>query len=223
MTLPAAPCRPACPRGALRDALLAYARAQADAGQLDSMSLRAAARALGVSSGAVYRHFEDRDQLLKAVAHQGFQEIGARLGAICPDAHPAQAPAQAVARAFALGRAFVGFAAANPGLWRTMFGRAGSSCACDGPAERATCCTLRDCCLRNARELHRLGAIPAAPTEADIRFLWNAVHGAADLAQSGLDQGRCGAREIADQTTERALRALGAPLALIAEGRDAPA
>ena len=53
----------------------------------------------------------------------------------------------------------------------------------------------------------------------DIRFMWSAIHGAADLLQSGMRLDDTSRHEVADQTTLRSLRAMGCSEALIAEGR----
>ncbi|MSU91348.1 TetR family transcriptional regulator [Rhodobacteraceae bacterium 2CG4] len=207
-------------RGDLRDALVGYARAETDAGRIACMSLRAAARDLGVSSGAVYRHFDDKDALLKAVAHQGFQEMRAEFIAIRPEGCAASSAALAAARAFSMGRAFVRFAHGNPALWRMMFGRIGLLCQADHRAEVGDMrYTILDCTQENIRDLYRLGAIPEPPTVEDTRFMWAAIHGAADLTQCRLQAGDCCLHEIADQTTDRSLRALGCDRAVIGDGR----
>ena len=209
-------------RGDLRDALLAYARQAADVGSIDQMSLRAAARDLGVSSGAVYRHFADKDALLKAVAHQGFEELRAIFFAIRAEGAEATSPEEAIARAFHMGRAFVDFAYDNPTLWRMMFGRIGLMCREDHKADPEIMrYTILDCSAQNCRDLHRMGGLPDAPEIEDIRFVWSAIHGAADLAQSGLRLDGDGRETVAEQTTERSLRALGCPQALIVKGRRA--
>jgi AcrR family transcriptional regulator len=209
-------------RGDLRDALVAYARCETDAGRIDAMSLRGAARDLGVSSGAVYRHFADKDALLCAIAWQGFIELRALFTAIRPQGAAAPSPEVAVGRAYAMGRAFVGFANRNPTLWRMMMGRIGVMCRDRLMADpELSGYTLLDCSGENCRDLWRLGAIPDEPDIEDIRFMWAAAHGAADLLQSGLreDAGCCGADDLADQTTERSLRALGCPRDLVRAGR----
>ncbi|NNU79573.1 TetR/AcrR family transcriptional regulator [Halovulum dunhuangense] len=207
-------------RGDLRDALLAYARRAADAGEIATMSLRAAARDLGVSSGAVYRHFDDRDQLLKAVVQQGFDEMRALFVAIRPEAGTAPSAVEAVARAFRMGRAFVDFAEANPTLWRMMFGRIGCLCREDKMGNPdAMRYTILDCVRENCLDIHRRGGLPGQPDMDDIRFMWSAIHGAADLMQSGARLDVVSRTEVADQTTLRSLRAMGCPEPVLTEGR----
>ena len=210
-------------RGDLRDALVAYAREQTDCGCIDGMSLRAAARELGVSSGAVYRHFEDKDALLRAIAHQGFMEMREMFFAIRAEGQIASAAEEAIARAFQFGRSFVRFAHQNPTLWRMMFGRIGVMCREDHMKDpELTRYTLLDAVLENMRDLYRQGGLPTEPDLCDIRFIWSAIHGAADLAQSGARLDGAEMDTVADQTTERSLRALGCTQDLIARGMPPP-
>lgn len=206
-------------RGDLRNALVAYARTETDAGRIDAMSLRAAARDLGVSSGAVYRHFADKDDLLKEVAFQGFIEMRQRYFEIRPEGDEAPTAEEAVRRTFRMGRTFVDFADENRTLWRMMFGRIGVMCRCDKVDAELMRYTVLDCTLENLRDLHRLGGIPDEPVIEDVRYMWSAIHGAADLTQSGIRLDTCSMTEVADQTTERSLRALGCERDLIARGR----
>ena len=53
---------------------------------VEGFSLRQAATALGVAPSAVYRHFADKSELLSALAHDGFQAMGAyRMGQLAGD------------------------------------------------------------------------------------------------------------------------------------------
>ena len=62
--------------GNLKEALLAAAvEAIAESGPR-GFTLREAARRAGVSHNAPYRHFRDRDDLLAAVAADGFDRLG---------------------------------------------------------------------------------------------------------------------------------------------------
>ncbi len=78
-------------------------------------SLRAVARAAGVSAMAPYRHFEDKAALLAAVADRGFAMLG-------DDLAQADACADAAEALFAQGVAFTCFARRRPALFRLMFG-----------------------------------------------------------------------------------------------------
>ena len=77
------------------------------------ISLREVARQLGVSSGAPYHHFEDRDALFAAVALDGWRHLGASL------AEPIDGTAEERLRAAA--GAYLGFALGNPEHYRVMF------------------------------------------------------------------------------------------------------
>ena len=86
-------------------------------GDGSGFSLREAARAVGVTVNASYRHFASKDALMSAIAAEGFRrfalmlEQGARSGS---DAH---------SRLFGAGRAYVRFARQHPALFRLMFSR----------------------------------------------------------------------------------------------------
>src|SRR5215510_14783128 len=58
--------------GDLRRALLDATLELVDRYGPQGFTLRAAARAAGVTPGATYHHFEDKDALLAAVAEEGF-------------------------------------------------------------------------------------------------------------------------------------------------------
>jgi AcrR family transcriptional regulator len=81
-------------------------------------SLRAVAAAVGVDPAAVYRHFADKADLLRAVAMVGHESLAeamtARLEGVVDPGE----------RFKALGEAYVRFALAEPGLFRVMFGPA---------------------------------------------------------------------------------------------------
>lgn len=62
--------------GDLRAALLDRAEALLEKGGIESLSLRDAARDLGVSHAAPYRHFPGKIDLLYALAERGFTALG---------------------------------------------------------------------------------------------------------------------------------------------------
>lgn len=98
--------------GNLGPALIAAARDLLDADGPGAVSLREAARRVGVSATATYRHFIDKDHLLAAVAAEGYREFAVRLGAV-------DAGEDGFSR---MGAAYIEFALEHPGLFRLMFG-----------------------------------------------------------------------------------------------------
>jgi len=79
-------------------------------------TLKEAATLAGVSVAAPYRHFDDREDLIAALAADGYGLLDAFL---C-DAAVGHAPSRAMVES--LGRAYVRFASENPALYRVMFG-----------------------------------------------------------------------------------------------------
>lgn len=84
---------------------------------LDALSLREVARRAGVSPAAPYHHFATREQLLGALAVDGF----ALLAQAMQTARDAAAAAGAIDRLRAIGEAYVRFAVAHPAHFRLMF------------------------------------------------------------------------------------------------------
>lgn len=60
--------------GDLRNALVASAVRLIETSGTSSFSLREAAREVGVSANAAYRHFDDKSALMTAVAAFGFRQ-----------------------------------------------------------------------------------------------------------------------------------------------------
>ena len=97
----------------LRKTLIAAALRILEAERVEP-SLRAVARAAGVSPMAPYRHFADKAGLLGAVASHGFEIL--RNALIVADDQPDDREAL-----FAQGMAFIDFARTNPALFRLMY------------------------------------------------------------------------------------------------------
>ena len=102
--------------GALRAALLGAAEAILDRDGISSLTLRAAAREAGVSHAAPTHHFGDITGLLTELAASGFVRFRAIL-----QAEVAAAPPDPESRLIALGRGYIAFARAYPGLFQLMF------------------------------------------------------------------------------------------------------
>src|SRR5262249_22181936 len=110
------------PRGAVRDGLIAAGLELARAGGPDAVVLREATQMVGVVPNAAYRHFAARDELLAAVAAAAMRELAARIAAgVARVRGRCGVPAAARRRLRAIGRAYLEFAAEEPGLFATAF------------------------------------------------------------------------------------------------------
>ncbi len=186
MATRSAPRKDAYHHGDLRNALLAAALKLVARHGVERFSLREAARAVGVSPAAAYRHFEDRSALLRALAHQGLAQLATEMEAALAAAHGQPAsPARAVDELVEIGQAYVEFAVTHPAHFRVMFGP-----WCDLGDELAPELLPRgrdpyQLLVDTLDGLVRAGAIgPAARGGADIAA-WSAVHGLASLLIEG--------------------------------------
>lgn len=103
--------------GDLRNALIDAAVVILNKQGVEALSLRAIARAVGVSQTAPYRHFGSRDDLIAAVAQDGFTRLAQALREAAK-----QAGSDARERVIQQGCAYALFALAHPGHFRVMFG-----------------------------------------------------------------------------------------------------
>ena len=103
--------------GNLREALVSAGLALLDEGGSAEPSLRELARQVGVSANAAYRHFENKEALLAAMAAEGFRRLAAvQAEAVMQRQNPKEGFLES-------GRAYVTFARQHPALFRLMFGR----------------------------------------------------------------------------------------------------
>ena len=110
--------------GNLPTALAAAAARLAREGGPEAVVLREAARQVGVSPTAAYRHFANHDDLLHAVKAEAMGCLAARMEAeISAGPQLADPVAEALRRFRATGMGYLRFALAEPGLFRTGFCR----------------------------------------------------------------------------------------------------
>ncbi|MGW3667486.1 TetR/AcrR family transcriptional regulator [Streptomyces sp. NPDC005141] len=110
--------------GDLRNALIEAAVELATEGGPERVVLREAARSVGVSPTAAYRHFEGQGELLEEVKIHGQQALAASMSEAVRALPAADDPGEeAVRRTEAIGRGYVRFAIEHPGLYRTAFCR----------------------------------------------------------------------------------------------------
>jgi AcrR family transcriptional regulator len=172
--------------GDLRNALVVSAVRLIETSGTSSFSLREAAREVGVSANAAYRHFEDKSALMTAVAAFGFRQLATQMVTAMDGAAGGRATGPAsVARFKAVGRAYVEFAVAHPELFRVMFGECGAECRKAEPGDDAT----EDPWSLLGQSLDALvadGLLAAERRPGAELKAWSVVHGFASLALDGL-------------------------------------
>lgn len=141
------------------------------------MVLREATRKVGVAPNAAYRHFADRDALMDAVAAVALRRLAsameARIASL-PDMDPGLRAAFSLGE---VGRAYVEFAVAEPGLFRTAFAAHGIV-SIEGRSPFDVLQATLDRCLAT-------GILPRAKRPGAETFCWSTVHGFAELHVGG--------------------------------------
>jgi AcrR family transcriptional regulator len=173
--------------GDLPNALADAATDLARQGGPEAVVLREAARRVGVSAAAAYRHYVGHGELLQAVKRRALEALADAMQDGLDRGEPLADPAQDALRRFRnLGLAYVEFALANPGLFHTAFCRSDT-----GHAQR------RDVTARieasrpyqilsvSLDELVASGLLDEARRPVTPIAFWAAVHGLATLLVDG--------------------------------------
>ena len=162
--------------GDLHEALvIAGVEAARNAGP-SAISIRLLAKEVGVSPTAAYRHFPNLEHLTAAVSQRAREQLARAMREamdLVTDADPAD---RAWERLLASGRAYVGFAVAEPNLFATAF----IPCSAplpkeDDPDAWGTLVTALD-------DVASTGALVPMPPMAAAFTAWAAVHGLAGIA-----------------------------------------
>jgi AcrR family transcriptional regulator len=101
--------------GNLREALIQAAERFIAERGLGGFTLADAAKLVGVSPTALYRHFRGRDDLVDEVAGRGFDHLAERL------ARALRSPGTPIERFTRMGEAYLAFAEDEPGFYAAMF------------------------------------------------------------------------------------------------------
>jgi AcrR family transcriptional regulator len=101
--------------GNLKEALIEAARRFIAERGLSGFTLVDAAKLVGVSPAALYRHFSGREALVAEVAGRGFDQLAERL------ARALRGPGTPIERFTRMGEAYLAFAEEEPGFYAAMF------------------------------------------------------------------------------------------------------
>ena len=167
--------------GRLREALLAAARALISERGLAGFTLAEAAKRVGVTGAAPYRHFADRNDLMAALAQEGFEHFNTQLGAAWDGGRPD--PVAALRRR---GAAYLSFARAEPGLYKAMFGDAGFlKDPSAPPAAKIAAQKAFDELARATVAVLRHFCAPETNARGLAVQIWAMTHGVAELLLAG--------------------------------------
>ena len=176
--------------GDLRNALLQVAAELVVSHGVEGFSLREAARRVGVTPTACYRHFEDKAALLTAVASEGFANLALRMESGAGQDNEGETlgeKAVAQQRFAAVGNAYIKFAVENPAQFRVMFGPhgAGGSVSVRG-VSRHSGKDSYEIFVDALDGLVKCGAVNQSLREQAELPAWAAIHGLASLLVDGL-------------------------------------
>lgn len=165
--------------GNLRAALVEAGAELARTAGPDGVVLREVARRTGVSHNAAYRHFADRDALLVEISSVATERLEQAMQGRLDEVTQNAPSERARARLRAIGRAYVEFALAEPGLFSVAFCPLDAS---EGWKEDAAPYLLLGHVLD---ELVEAGALsPEGRPGAEV-VCWSAVHGLSALLLDG--------------------------------------
>jgi AcrR family transcriptional regulator len=175
--------------GDLRRALLDAGIALARDGGPDAVVLREATRRAGVVPNAAYRHFKGRSELLRAVRAAALAAVAAAMEAELATLRRSRYPTHfARASVRAVGTAYLRFAQAEPGLFRTAFFGQDVAVAPDDPDPAKAGPSGMNPFQLLGLALDRLvdaGVMTRARRPGAEFLAWSAVHGLALLIIDG--------------------------------------
>jgi AcrR family transcriptional regulator len=165
--------------GSLKEALLQAAERILERDGIQGLTLRAAAREAGVSHAAPKNHFGDMTGLLSELAAVGFERFVTTMQAGVSDGDPPDR------RMGAIGRGYVVFARAHPGLFLLMF--RSERLDLSRPALRAAVDASSQVLSGavGARRGEKVKAALTLPQAAGIVGAWSLVHGFVMLLLDG--------------------------------------
>jgi AcrR family transcriptional regulator len=161
----------------IKSRIIAAARALHFERGPDAVTMRAVAERVGVTATALYRHFADKDAILREVTGEGSRLLGSHLF------RALEAPT-AMERLRATAEAYLDFSVAQPQAYRALFEPAPDGTE-DSPLHRqrgAVRRFLRD----RVREGMDAGVLAEGDADGMALSLWAMLHGLASLHSAGI-------------------------------------
>jgi AcrR family transcriptional regulator len=170
--------------GNLKEALVEAARRFIAERGLGGFTLADAAKLVGVTPAALYRHFSGRDALVAEVAGRGFDQLAERL------AWALRGRGTPLERFTRMGEAYLAFAEDEPGFYAAMFSGQGGEEEAKGPWGRVPASGDEEpASAFNLLVNGLMTAFPEGFDGVDPRFIalqvWALSHGLATLSAAG--------------------------------------
>ena len=140
------------------------------------LSMAKVAAAVGCSAPALYNHFRNKEDLLRAAHDAGFERLYATKLAVARDA-----AGDPLARLRLGGRAYLDFALENPALYALMFSPDAAAALRDNPFQGDLGRKSLDHLTAAVAACQRAGLLPGQEAQTVAFTLWSTVHGAASL------------------------------------------
>jgi AcrR family transcriptional regulator len=147
---------------------------------LEGFSLRRLARSLGVTAPALYRHFDSKEDVLRAVVAEGFRTFGAYLYRALEGRTPLE-------RLALTGQGYVAFAIEQPRYYEVIHLSPALLGFIELPAEAlGPACATRQFLSDRVRECMEAGVLKHDDGELVATMIWASSHGLVSLYLGGL-------------------------------------
>ncbi|MDT0604684.1 TetR/AcrR family transcriptional regulator [Thalassotalea castellviae] len=168
--------------GDLYSSLLKIATKMLNEQGINSLSLRKIAENVGVSRTAAYHHFKDKNDLLCAIAAQGFNQWQKHAEKIFTDDSLSK---EQQYRDFVYG--YIHFATNNPNLYDLMFGRTIWKDHGSNETLRHAAFPSFDFQVKMTKHWQQMALLPSSESSLRLaQVIWGTLHGIAKLMIDGI-------------------------------------
>jgi AcrR family transcriptional regulator len=143
----------------------------------EGFSMRRVAERIGYSATTIYRYYENKDDLLIAVVHQGFVEFARRLTEAAQSA-----TGSPLTRLEALGRAYIKFGLESPVYYQMMFMQRADLFFAKRREQTGPMVASFDALRQTVRQAMDAGLLKRGDVEVYSHVIWSVVHGVTSLA-----------------------------------------
>lgn len=190
----------------LRPVLLDEAAKMIAEGGAISVTMRELGRRVGVSRGAAYRHFSDKDALLMAVSASGFEKLGKAVQTVVEDPSLSYGT-----RLIDLGKIYLRFAIENPAHYRLMYGKEALS-RWNQPVLKDSADGLFHLLFDVIQGFQEESGVPEKDTRTLVYIAWSSVHGLASILIEEHIMADVDIEHIINEAMQTILAGLKAPL-----------